>query len=221
MTRHAAQKSRVLLTLALTALLAGCFTGQRPHFNYDPLSAGSPTGDPAIDAVLAKLDHVTSGPATALYSVLTKFGNVTVTAAVVLNGDRRAIDVATTRYLDLGNQQFTCTIAADSTANTDCVNGLAPARISDVGITIDFYAAEAATRLRRDAQSQLSAAVAHDEVIANQEATCVSVTLAGGTAMYCVLANGLIAKLDDGDVLITLGLLVTTVEDAKLLPPNP
>ena len=58
-------------------------------------------------------------------------------------------------------------------------------------------------------------------MIANQDATCVALTLTGGTATYCVLANGMIAKLDDGDVLITLGLLVTTVDGAKFVPPNP
>lgn len=207
-------------TFAAAVLLTGCFTGQRPHFNNDPFSPGSPTGDAAIDVVLAKLDNPTAGPATALYAVLTKFGNTTVAATVVLADDRRAVEVGAVRYLDLGEQQFTCTIDAATAVSTDCAGGLDAARISDVGITIDFYAAEAATRLRRDAQAQLSPAVAHDEVIANQNATCVSVALTGGTAIYCVLTNGLVAKLDDGDVLITLGLLVPTVEDAKLLPPG-
>ncbi len=213
-----------MCTFATALLLTGCFTGQRPHFNTDPFAPGNPTGDAAIDAVLAKLDVVTSGPATALYVVLTKFGNTTASASVVLDGDRSSVEVGVTQYLDTGGQQYTCTVDtttdATSHVSTECANGFDVARISDVGITIDFYAAEAATRLRRDAQAKLAAAVAHEEVIANQDATCVSVSLTGGTAIYCVLANGMIAKLDDGDVLITLGLLVPTVDDAKLRPPG-
>ena len=56
-------------------------------------------------------------------------------------------------------------------------------------------------------------------MIANLDASCVSVALTGGTAVYCVLASGLLAKLDDGDVLVTLGLFVPTVDNAKFLPP--
>ena len=209
-----------LSIFAAAVVLSSCFTGERPHFNNDPFAQGVPTGDAAIDAVLFELDAVTSGPATAVYAVLTKFGNTTSGAAVVLDGARRAIEVGSVRYVDTGDEQFTCTIDEATEAATDCESGVNPARISDVGITIEFYAAEAATRLRRDAQATLGPAVAHEEVIANQPATCVSVTVTGGTAIYCVLENGLIAKLDDGDVLITLGLLEPTVDAAKLRLPS-
>ena len=170
--------------------------------------------------MLAKLDAVTSGPATAVYAVLTKFGNTTNSATVVLDSSRRAIDIATTRFLDTGGQRYTCTIDTTTHAVTECSNGYDVARISDVGVTIEFYAAEAATRLRRDAAARLTDAVGGQDVIANQDATCVTVTLDGGTAIYCVLANGMIAKLDDGDVLITLGLLVPNVDPAVLEPPT-
>ena len=209
-----------LCTFAAAVVLSGCFTGERPHFNSDPFAVGVPTGDAAIDAVLFELDSVTTGPATAVYAVLTKFGDTTARATVVLDSNRRAIEVGPIRYVETGGKQFTCTIDEATDAAIDCTTGFNPARISDVGITIEFYAAEAATRLRRDAQAQLGPAVAHEEVIANQPATCVSVTVTGGTAIYCVLENGLIAKLDDGDVLITLGLLEPTVDAAKLHVPG-
>ncbi|MCE9623626.1 MAG: hypothetical protein K8R99_14910 [Actinomycetia bacterium] len=210
-----------LCTLAATLVLSGCFTGQRPSFNSDPLAQGVPTGDGAIDDVLSRLDLVTDGPATGVYTVLTKFGMTTVSATVALNRDRRVVEVGSVRYLDTGEQQLTCTLQTDTETVADCTVGFDPTRISDTGITIDFYAAEAAKRLRRDAQAELAPAVSHQEVIANQDATCVAVTLAGGTATYCVLLNGMIAKLDDGDVTITLGLLVPTVDGAKFQPPNP
>lgn len=209
-----------LCTFAAAALLSGCFTGQRPHFDTDPFGPGNRTGDEAIDDLLSKLDKVTTGPATAFYSVLTKFGNTTVGANVMLDSGRRSVEIDTTQYLATSGLQFTCVVDPTSHTSTDCVEGFDASRISNVGITIDFYAAEAAKRLRRDAQAQLSPAVAHDEVIANQDASCVSVALTGGTAVYCVLDNGLIAMLDDGDVLITLGLLVPTVDNARMQPPS-
>lgn len=210
-----------LCTLATALLLSGCFTGERPHFNTDPLAQGVPTGDAAIDAVLSKLDIVTDGPATGVYIVLTKFGNTTVSATVVLDRTRRVVEVGTVRYIDTDDKQFTCTIEADTDNSLECTPEFLPARISDVGITIEFYAAEAAARLRRDAQARLSPAVASTEVIANRDATCVAVALTGGTATYCVLENGMVAKLDDGDVLITLGLLVPTVDGVKFLTSHP
>ena len=212
---------RAVLNMCLFAtalLLTGCFTGERPHFSTDPFGAGTPTGDAAIDAVLAKLDAVTHGPATAVYAVLTKFGNTTSSATVVLDGDRRAIEIGAIRFLDTGDQQYSCTIDPATDAAAACTGGFDDASISDIGITINFYAAEAAKRVRRDAQARLADAVASQEVIANQDATCATITLTGGTVIYCALANGMIAKLDDGDVLITLGLLVPTVDAAKFVP---
>jgi hypothetical protein len=150
--------------------------------------------------------------------VLTKFGTTTTSATVILDGKRRAIEVGSIRFVDTGDKQFTCT--ADAATDEACSRGFDQARISDVGITTEFYAAEAATRLRRDALAQIASAVAHEEVIANQNATCVSVMLTGGTAIYCVLETGMIAKLDDGDVLITLGLFVPTVDAARLHVPG-
>ena len=42
------------------------------------------------------------------------------------------------------------------------------------------------------------------ETIAEQSAICVDVPLAGGTAVYCALDNGMVARLDDGDVAVNL-----------------
>ncbi|MBI4884702.1 MAG: hypothetical protein HY826_11695 [Actinobacteria bacterium] len=206
-----------LFTMALAPLIAGCFTGERPHFDHDPFRAGTATGDPAIDAVLTRLDAVITGPATALYAVLTKFGNTTSSATVTLDGSRRAIEIGNVQFVENDSEQFTCTL--DGSA--PCASGINEARVSDVGITFDFYAADAARRLRRDAQAKVGPATASEEVIANQQATCVTVPVTGGSAIYCALANGMIAKLDDGDVLIVLGLLTPTVDPARLEPISP
>ena len=203
---------RALLAICLCIVaLSGCFTGERPYFgDSNAFRPGTLSGDPAIDAVLTKLDGATSGPATAAYTVLTKFGNTTNPALVVLQPGKRNVVIGNTRYLQTEVAANTCT----QDATIPCVPGFDPQRISNIGITVDFYAADTAKRLRRDAQAKLGPAITSHDVIAGQPVTCVDVTVSGGTAVYCVLANGLLAKLDDGDVLITLALYGDTA-DAK------
>ena len=200
----------------VTLLLSGCFTGKRPHFNDDPFPSGAVTGDAAIDAVLAKLDAPTTGPATAAYSVLTKFGNTSNTATVVLDQGSRSVTIGNVRYVQTATGAATCT--EDNTV--PCVDGLDAARVSDIGVTVDFYSAEAATRLRRDAQAVIAPTTPHVETIADQPAVCVDVPLAGGVAVYCALDSGLVARMDDGDVAVNLTLLSATADPGRLqLPP--
>jgi hypothetical protein len=209
---------RTVLAVALAAvLLAGCFTGPRPYFgDTNAFPPGSLTGDTAIDAVLKKLDAATTGPATAVYSVLTKFGNTTHPASVVLTPGKRAVTVGNIRYIQTETTANTCT----QDKSLPCVTGFDPQRISDVGITVDFYAADTAKRLRRDAQAKLGPAIATQDVIAGQQASCVDVTVPGGVAAYCVLNNGMVAKLDDGDVLITLTAYGETADPAAFQLPT-
>lgn len=206
---------RGALALALSAaLLTGCFTGERPHFNDDPFPTGAMTGDAAIDAVLVKLDTPVAGPATAGYSVLTKFGNITNSAAVVVDAGNRSVTIANVRYIETPTANSTC--SADG--SVPCAQGLDPSRVSDIGVTIDFYSTEAATRLRRDARAKIAPSTAHAETIAEQPATCVDVPLPGGTAVYCALDNGMVAKLDDGDVAVNLTSLTGTADAALFVP---
>ncbi len=209
-------KRRVLPVLALAALLlTGCMTGRRPYFNDDPFPTGAPTGDASIDAVLQKLDAATSGPATAAYSVLTKFGNTTNPATVVIDAGSRSVNIGNVRYVETPTGSVTC--AADN--SVPCIAGLDATRVSDIGVTIDFYSTEAATRLRRDAQAMLAPTTPHVETIAEQTALCVDVPLAGGVAVYCVLDSGLVARLDDGDVAVNLTLFSGTADPGQLQLP--
>ena len=209
---------RVVPILALAAvLLTGCFTGKRPHFNDELLPSHSPTGDASIDAVLQKFDAATTGPATASYSVLTKFGNVNSTATVVLDAGSRSVTIGNVRYVETPMGALTC--AEDNSA--PCTSGLDATRVSDIGVTIDFYSSEAATRLRRDAQAVLAPATSHAETIANQSALCVDVPLAGGVAMYCALDNGLVARLDDGDVAVNITAFSAAADPGRLQLPAP
>lgn len=209
-------KRRRLPVLALVVLLlTGCFTGKRPYFSDEPFPARAPTGDAAIDAVLQKLDAATTGPATAAYSVLTKFGNVTHPATVVLDAGSRSVSIGNVRYVEASAGAVTC--AEDN--SVPCVEGLVATRVSDIGVTIDFYASEAATRLRRDATSMLAPSISHVETIAEQPALCVDVPLAGGVAVYCALDSGLVARVDDGDVAVNLTLFSAAADPGLLQLP--
>ena len=71
---------RVVAPLAAAGvlLLSGCMTGERPTLAESPTT----TGDPAVDAVLDRLDAAGEATFTAGYDVLTKFGNVSTPATV-------------------------------------------------------------------------------------------------------------------------------------------
>lgn len=201
---------RAVATLGLVILLSGCFTGKRPSVASDPFPAGSPTRDPAIDQVLAQLDMNNVGPYTADYTVLTKFGNVTRPAAVAVDHDRRSVTVGQVRFLTINNVPQTCLLDTKDA----CSSSLDPARISDTQITPDFYGVDAARRLRRDASAVIGASVSHVESIAGQSATCVDVLLPGGTSVFCVLAGGPLARLDDASVAIELTKFTPAVDES-------
>ena len=198
------------LLLAAGLLLAGCLTGARPSFSTERFPPGATSGDPVIDAILAKLDAAAAAPPTftASYDVLTKFGNANHSASVTVGGDRRVITIDSVRYVQTPIDVQTCAGAA-------CTDGLDPARISDTQITVDFYAADSATRLRVDAQSTIGPTVARTEVVAGQPSSCADVLQSGNTATYCVLdEGGVLSRLDDSDVRITMTSYAPTADPA-------
>lgn len=209
---------RGLVALALSALLlTGCFTGERPYFtDTEQFPTGVPTGDAAVDAVLEKLEAASTGPATAAYSILTKYGNVTNPALVVLSPGKRSVTVGNTRYIQTETIAVTCT----EDGSIPCVDGFDPQRISDTSVTVDFYAADTAKRLRRDADAKLGPAIASTATVADLPATCVDITVPGGVVSYCVLDSGLVAKVDDGDVLITLTLFGEVADENAFVVPS-
>jgi hypothetical protein len=78
------------------------------------------------------------------------------------------------------------------------------AKVSNLLVNHDFYAASPAVRLRQDAATMVSPALASTRDVAGQAATCVQVTFAAGTKTYCVLDNGLLAFQDTPDLRIDL-----------------
>ena len=208
---------RLAVVLASGMLLAGCFTGERPYFSDDPLAAGSQSGDVAIDSILARLDGVAASLTTftATYTSLQLFGATQHSAAVAVAPQRRSVTVDSVRFLtEMGFPQ-TCNLTSGT-----CVDGSIVANISDTGLTPDFYAADSAKRLRRDAQAKIAPTVARTTTIADQPAQCVDVVVTGGTATYCVLDNGLLAKLTDGDITIDMQTFTLTIDEALFSSTN-
>lgn len=203
--------------LAMLILLAGCFTGERPSFTTEPFQPGSPSGDPAIDQVLNLLDATNEGPYTADYTVLTKFGNTSRPASVSLAAARRSVTVGGVRFISDNGSSRTCMLDATE----PCSATIDPARISDTQITPDFYATDAAKRLRRSAVARIGPPVAHVEEIAGQSATCVDVPVPGGTTVFCALPSGPLARLDDGAVLINLTQFVLALDESLFATAGP
>jgi hypothetical protein len=203
--------------IALLILLSGCFTGPRPSVATEPFPRGSSSGDPSIDQVLIQLDANNDGPYTATYTVLTKFGNSTRPASVSVSAARRSVTVGDVRFITVSGSSQTCILGSSD----PCSSTIDAARISDTQITPDFYAADAAKRLRRNAVDRIGTPISHIDQIAGQSATCVDVPLTGGTAVFCVLPNGPLARLDDGAVSINLTQYATAVDETLFATTSP
>ncbi|MCB0956843.1 MAG: hypothetical protein KDB06_10795 [Ilumatobacter sp.] len=208
------RRRRAALLAVCLVPLVGCAVGKRPYFNDEPYGAGNLTGDTAVDAVLSKLDAGVTGPITAVYNGQVKFGQTDFQAIVELDGANRVVT--------LGSAVFRDTAAGQQTCSTDesrpCEDGLLAQRASDTTLSIDFYGADMAVRIRRKAAAIVGPATAHNETFAQQPATCVDLPLSDGInqfiAVYCVMDNGMVAMVDDSDVLIELTMFAPSVDDA-------
>jgi hypothetical protein len=206
-----ASPRRTLLLASIVALgLTACATGQRPSFDDDD-PAQQATGDPAVDAVLERLDRVGLEQFTADYTILTRLGGKESTATVVqADNSRRSITINDVRFIDGSGTAATCNLAT-----AECEAIINDARVSDVQITHDFYGSSFARRLRVDAGRSLAPARGYTETIAGQPATCADVSVSGGTKVYCALDTGPLARYDGNDVVIELVSASPTPDDTK------
>ncbi len=199
---------RALGLLAALALSA-CATGPRPSFDADEPNQTA-TGDPAIDAVLERLDQVGIEQFTADYTILTRLGGKESTATVVQASDsRRSITINDIRFLDGTGTSATCNLTTD-----ECEAVINDARVSDVQVTHDFYGSSFARRLRVDAGRRIGESRGYTDTIAGQPATCADVPVSGGTKVYCALDDGPLARYDGNDVVIELVTLSPTPDES-------
>jgi hypothetical protein len=212
MVTRAARRRHLALGVAMTAALSACFTGERPRL----AEGASRTGDPAADAVLSRLDAAADASFTADYEVVTKFGNVTTPATVVQAGlARRAVTISQIRFIVDGADIATCDLDTGA-----CSTTIDAARVSNVQLTPDFYAASAAAKLRRDAELRAGPTRASTETIAGQPATCVVVTTSAGESTYCALDSGPLARLDSADQSIELTQYSPTADETQFEEPD-
>ena len=191
-------------------VLGGCFTGQRPSFEpTEPLP--TETGNADIDAVLERLDSVSSSMFTADYDILTKMGDVNSTATVVqARPDRRSITINDVRFLYDDAAVATCDLTA-----AECEATINDARVSNVSIGHEFYGQSFAQRLRVDASRRVGEPTGSTITQADQQALCVDVPITGGTVSYCALDNGALARYDGADLFIEMTTVSDTVDETK------
>ncbi len=180
-------------------VLTGCFTGKRPTL----APAAVEVNDPAVRAVLDRLETANDTQYTANYRIVTKIGTEAIppTDATVAqtSATDRSITIGNVRFLDQGGTQQTCDLIGAS-----CKPAFDDATVSNLLVNHDFFAISPAARLRQDSTTMVSDALASTREIAGQVATCVQVNFAAGNKTYCALDNGLLAYQDTPDLQIDL-----------------
>ena len=172
-----------LLAACAALLVPGCVTGDRPTL----AESASTTGDPAVDAVLGRLDA----------SRLATFTAELRRADQVRQPHQPGRGRPGRRRSPLGHGRRRCgsssTAPTTATCQLDtgtCSDTIDAGRISNTQLAPDFYGSSAAARLRREAAARVGAASASTQSIAGQVATCVSIPVTGSTSVYCALDDG-------------------------------
>lgn len=184
----------LVLLIASAGVLSACATGPRPT-----LVADIPVNDAGIVAVLDAFDLADSAEFTANYRITVNYGNVAVNASVTQKQRERSVTIGDIRYLVETGSTRTCMLS-----NSACTQGLDDTKVSDVQITHQFWSRATAQRLRIDASRNIGPTEQYVAVFANADTNCVSVPVVGGTKVYCVTRDGVLAHYAGPDLLIEL-----------------
>lgn len=184
----------LVLLIASAGVLSACATGPRPT-----LVADIPVNDAGIVAVLDAFDLADSAEFTANYRITVNYGNVAVNASVTQKQRERSVTIGDIRYLVETGSTRTCMLS-----NSTCTQGLDDTKVSDVQITHQFWSRATAQRLRIDASRNIGPTEQYVAVFANADTNCVSVPVVGGTKVYCVTRDGVLAHYVGPDLLIEL-----------------
>jgi hypothetical protein len=185
--------------LTCLLVLTACGLGERPFFEDTPTGVGTDTGDPAIDDVLRLIDNVGGSQFTGSYQATLLFGGAVSAAQVTQIGARRSVTIGQVRFVNDGSSSRTCVLDTGV-----CDDGIQAAAVSNTGLTPEFAFGDMAKRLRRDAAARIGPSVASVENIAGAPATCVEVSVSGGTKQYCALADGAVARFYGADIKLDL-----------------
>ena len=97
-----------------------------------------------------------------------------------------------------------------------------PAAISDSQLTVDFYAADAATRLRVDAAAKIGPTASRTETDRRAAGRLASTSSSRVARRATACSDdGILAKLTDGDVYVTMTSFSATVDPAALTAQHP
>ena len=184
----------LVLLVASAGVLSACATGPRPT-----LVADIPVNDAGIVAVLDAFDLADSAEFTANYRITVNYGNVAVNASVTQKQRERSVTIGDIRYLVETGSTRTCMLS-----NSTCTQGLDDTKVSDVQITHQFWSRATAQRLRIDASRNIGPTEQYFAVFATADTNCVSVPVVGGTKVYCVTQDGVLAHYAGPDLLIEL-----------------
>ncbi len=195
----------------LTSLfLGGCFTGERPSFVE---ASDEPTGDVAVDDIVAVLESPAAGTFTAVYEITNKYGPTTFPATVTRDDTRLSITIGDVRFLSTGAGTQTCTVSTGA-----CTTGFDDAKISNTGVLHTFAKESAAGRLRREAATKTGPGEAYPATVGEQQVNCVRLAGTGGTTQFCALPSGWLALQDVAEANVTLLSLSPTATEALFTP---
>jgi len=196
---------KLLASASIGALvLSGCFTGERPTLM--PEKTVPAVSDAAIQEVIAILNSTPIANFTIAYEVVTKFGDLHTAATLAFDPSLgTSITIAEVRYIYLTNgTTLTC-----STITSDCAPGIDESRVSDRQLVSTIFKKATIERMQQDARVAVGSAVASDEVIVDNNASCSAIPVVDGNGAsqsktYCAFIDlGVVASMDTADLTIT------------------
>lgn len=184
-------------------LLGGCALGERPT-----LDEPTTFDDDAAAPVVELLDRSGNARFEATYTI-TPTSAVASTAATMTRSPDRA-------HIEIGDVVFDISDGETTTCTDDSCDDFAnDARISDLGITHNFWGPAFRQRLITDSGRRVGPTTGSFTDIAGRTATCVTIQVpssldAVGSVLYCALDDGVLARYQGADVSIELTSFTST-----------
>ena len=178
-------------------------------------AAGTTTGEPTVDAVLALLEGPLATSFTVEYTIDRKLGAITAGATVAHGPLATSVTVRNVRFLLDETSPRTCDLTARS-----CEDTVVDARVSDLGIGAHFWRDSPARALRVTTARRSGSPTASTPTIGGQPATCVDIPVGSGVERYCALTTGAIARWDTAYVDIEATITRPTFDQEAFVTPT-
>lgn len=182
---------------AACLLLAGCALGPRPT-----LEEPTPFDDDAAEPVVELLGRAGAVEFDAAYTITPTSAVAATSATVSRTPDLTRVVIGDVVFELRADGATTCT-------GDQCDDYANDARISDLGITHDFWASAFRQRLVTDSNRRVGPTAGSFTDIAGRPATCVTIQVpssldAVGSVLYCAISDGVLARYQGADVSIEL-----------------